>query len=342
MLILGIETSCDETACAVVADGHVIHSNIIASQIASHSPFGGIVPELASRLHIENSVAIIRAALNEAGCSLGDLDALAVTSGPGLIGSLLVGVETAKAVAWTIGKPLVPVHHIAGHLYTPFLMGKDRKPVLEGFDYPYLGLVVSGGHSSLIYVRSPLEYEIIGRTLDDAAGEAYDKVARILGLGYPGGPVIDRLSREGDPEFVSFPRPGKRSEDCDLSFSGLKTAVVRFLTDFRKQNGDPAEKDIRNITASFQAAVVDTLLAKTRRALELTGAGRLAIVGGVACNSALRRGAAERLSHVAICIPPPVLCTDNAAMIAGLAAHLLADGRIASPTLNADAAMTLA
>ncbi len=341
MLILGIETSCDETACAVVEDGRKILSNVIASQVKSHSRYGGVVPELASRLHIKNCIPILENALGEAGIGLSDIDAIAVTAGPGLIGSLLVGVEMAKALAYVLEKPLVPVHHIAAHLYTPFLDAADALGSSDDFDYPYLGLVVSGGHSSIIFVREPLSYDVIGRTLDDAAGEAFDKVAKLLGLGYPGGPIIDTLSTEGDPEFFRFPRPAMKGDDCHLSFSGLKTAVVRFVHKWRDEGRAIGDGDVKNIAASFQAAVVDTLISKTQRALIRTGAKRLAIVGGVACNQGLRAEAQSRLRRIKLHIPPPILCTDNAAMIAGLAPALLNAHRTAPLTLNADANLPL-
>jgi tRNA N6-adenosine threonylcarbamoyltransferase len=340
MLVLGIESSCDETACSIVRDGHVILSNVIASQVKSHAEYGGVVPELASRLHTENSIPVVDEAVRGAGICLEDIDLVAVTDGPGLVGSLLVGVELAKSIAYVLGKPLVPVHHIAGHLYSPFL--DHDKSDKKDFNYPYVGLVVSGGHSSLIYVRGPLHYEEIGKTLDDAAGEAFDKVAKLLGLGYPGGPVIDRLSKKGDPGFVKFPRPGIRSSDCHLSFSGLKTAVVRYVRKSIEEKGSLDEEDISNIAASFQAAVIDTLLAKTKKALKITGCENLAIVGGVACNSGLRVAAKKKLTGIRIVIPPPVLCTDNAAMIAGLAPLIYRESRVASLSLNANASLKLA
>lgn len=336
MLILGIETSCDETSCAVVEDGRRILSNIIASQVASHSAYGGVVPELASRLHIRNIIPILKQSLEEANVELAQIDAIAVTGGPGLVGSLLVGTELAKALSWSLGKPLVPVQHIAAHIYAPFLEEKGKPALPLKFDFPFLGLVVSGGHSSLIWVQDPLNYKVIGRTLDDAAGEAFDKVAKFLGLGYPGGPIIDRLSRQGDARYVNFPRPGVKDDNCDLSFSGLKTAVVRFVKDKMKGNAALTEKEQMNIAASFQAAVIDTLLLKTARALKETGSSRLAIVGGVACNKGLREEAAKRFPHVALHIPSPILCTDNAAMVAGLAFHLVQSGRAATLSLNAD------
>jgi len=353
MLCLGIETSCDETSCAVVEDGQRILSNVIASQVSSHAVYGGVVPELASRLHISNIVPILKESLLEAGVNLREIDIIGVTSGPGLIGSLLVGVEFAKALAYALGKPLVPVHHIAAHLYAPFLLEKENVAATLEFDYPYLGLVVSGGHSSLVHVHDPLHYEIIGRTLDDAAGEAFDKVAKLLGLGYPGGPVIDKLSSEWNDGYIIFPRPGVKSEDCDLSFSGLKTAVVRYVREKTKGERpiDPEEK--KHIAASFQIAVIDTLLTKTERAIVMTGAERVAIVGGVACNSGLRDEAMRRLAGITLHIPSPILCTDNAAMVAGLAWHVynaesilrhrFSDGaRRAMLTLNADANLPIA
>jgi N6-L-threonylcarbamoyladenine synthase len=340
MLVLGIETSCDETACAVVRDGRVILSNIIASQVKSHTPYGGVVPELASRLHIENCIPILDKALKTANLELADIDLFSVTAGPGLVGSLLVGVELAKSLSYVYNKPLIPIHHIAGHLYTPFLrIEPDQEE--DHFDYPYIGLVVSGGHSSLIYVRSPLLYEEIGRTLDDAAGEAFDKVAKLMGLGYPGGPIIDRLSEEGDPHFIDFPRPGLKSEGCDLSFSGLKTAVVRYFHKWKEEKKTIMREDLANIAASFQLAVIETLLGKTRAALVKTGTERLAIVGGVACNRGLRREAQKQFSGIRIHIPPAVLCTDNAAMIAGLAPHYYTAGKTAPLTLNADVNLSL-
>jgi len=341
MLVLGIETSCDETSCAVVEEGGKILSNVIASQVKSHKPYGGVVPELASRLHIKNCIPILEAAMSEAKISLKDIDLIGVTNGPGLIGSLLVGVELAKALSYVLKKPLVPVHHIAAHLYSPFLKVKDEEAKGDDFGYPYLGLVVSGGHSSLIYVKEPLKYEVLGRTLDDAAGEAFDKVAKLLGLGYPGGPIIDKLSEEGDPGFYDFPRPGIRADNNDLSFSGLKTAVVRFVQKWKKENKRLKREDLVNIAASFQAAVIDTLLAKTQRALSQSKSPRLVIVGGVACNKALRREAITRFPDVQIGIPTPVLCTDNAAMIAGLAPFLEKAGVTAPLTLNADANLKL-
>lgn len=339
MLILGLESSCDETACAIVENGSRVLSGVISSQVKAHSPYGGVVPELASRLHVEKIIPVIDKCLDEAGLRLEDMDAFSVTAGPGLIGSLLVGMETAKSIAYVMKKPLAPVHHIAAHLYTPFLDFPGNE-VPEDFDYPYLGLVVSGGHSSLILVRDSLTYERIGRTLDDAAGEAFDKVAKLLELGYPGGPVIDRLSEFGNPEHVRFPRPGSKSDKPDLSFSGLKTAVVRHVRN-GKATGEVAEDSVEDLAASFQAAVIDTLVEKTRRALQVTGVRRLAVVGGVACNRSLRKAIASAYNGIDLHIPPPALCTDNAYMIAGLGYHVLKSGVKAPLDLNADAGLDL-
>jgi N6-L-threonylcarbamoyladenine synthase len=373
MHILGIETSCDETSCAIVRDGCEVRSNVIASQVDLHASYGGVVPEIASRAHIQKILPVLERALADAAMPLDGIDALAVTIGPGLIGSLLVGVETAKALSFAKAIPLVPINHIASHLYAPFLsdaQGKSRIEIMNAarndqssksrnstsgqrnistssgrissfphaqLRYPYLGMVVSGGHSSLVIVREPLRYEVVGVTLDDAAGEAYDKVAKLLGLGYPGGPIIDRLAQEGDAAYVRFPRPRIRAKDFNLSFSGLKTAVMQYVreTGYERIVRDPTL--VRHVVASFQAAVIDSLLTKAERALSSFHLDQLAIVGGVAANRALRAQALQRLAGVHVVVPPAILCTDNAAMVAGLALHHFRARRFASLSLNAQA-----
>jgi N6-L-threonylcarbamoyladenine synthase len=304
-LILALETSCDDTCAAVVSEEGRIGSNVIASQGLLHARYGGVVPEIASRHHLELVDAVTADALERAGARLDDIDTVAVTRGPGLIGALLVGVSSAKAIAATRRLPLVPVDHLHGHVVASTL---GDNPV----DAPYLCLVASGGHTFLARVDDPAEYEVLGQTLDDAAGEAFDKGARLLGLGYPGGPAIDRLAREGDPTAFSFPRsaPG----ELDFSFSGLKTSLLYAIRDL----GDQAPK--ADLAASYQRAIVEALVDRIRTALERTGMQRLAIGGGVAANSELREAVARL--EVPVWIPPVELCTDNAAMIAGAARFL--------------------
>ncbi len=306
-MILGIETSCDDTCAAVVGEDGRIHSNVIASQGLLHARYGGVVPEIASRHHLELVDAVTADALERAGGRLDDVDTVAVTQGPGLIGALLVGVSSAKALAAARGMPLVPVDHLHGHVVASTL-GDD--PV----EAPYLCLVASGGHTFLARVDEPSGYAVLGQTLDDAAGEAFDKGARLLGLGYPGGPAIDRLARDGDPEAFSFPRsaPG----ELDFSFSGLKTSLLYAIRDL----GDGAEARAADLAASYQRAIVDALVSRTRAALESTGLLRLAVGGGVAANSELREAVANL--GVPVWVPPIELCTDNAAMIAGAARFL--------------------
>jgi len=315
MRILGIETSCDETAAAVVEDGTRILSSIVSSQAAIHAPFGGVVPELASRHHIENICPVISSAMAEAAMEYAALDAVAVTQGPGLVGSLLVGVQAAKGLAYVHGKPLVPVHHSAGHLQAPFLAhaGAVRLPALA--------LVVSGGHTSLFEVPAEGEFHLLGRTRDDAAGEAFDKVAKLLGLGYPGGPVIDRLAQGADDRAVEFTVARIKDGKADFSFSGIKTAVLHHV----RKNGiapvsDPARvpDEVKNLVASFQRAVVTALVRRLRRAAEERCPASLILTGGVAANSLLRREAARAAEELGrpLFAPPIALSTDNAAMIA--------------------------
>jgi len=331
VLILGIETSCDETAAAVVADGVKVCSNIISSQHAIHAPYGGVVPELACRSHVENARPVIEAALNKAQVALHDIDVLAVTQGPGLVGALLVGVALAKALAYGLGKPLVAVHHLEGHISSVYL----EYPSIPS---PYIALVVSGGHSDLYYCPQRGHYAVLGRTRDDAAGECFDKVAKMLHLGYPGGPIVDRLAQQGEPTAIHFPRAMLDKETFDFSFSGVKTAVrthALHMTDTQGMSSFhddtfwplPAspewEKQRNDILASFQQAVVDVLVAKTLRAVTQSEARAIVVVGGVACNSALRQ--AMRLAGencgIPVFFPSPILCTDNAAMIACAAAY---------------------
>jgi tRNA N6-adenosine threonylcarbamoyltransferase len=306
-LILALETSCDDTCAAVVTEDGRIESNVIASQGLLHARYGGVVPEIASRHHLELVDAVTADALERAGARLDDVDTVAVTRGPGLIGALLVGVSSAKAIAATRRLPLVPVDHLHGHVVASTLGDDPVEP-------PYLCLVASGGHTFLARVDDPSGYEVLGQTLDDAAGEAFDKGARLLGLGYPGGPAVDRLAREGDPEAFDFPRsaPG----ELDFSFSGLKTALLYAIRDL----GDAAGERAADLAASYQRAIVDALVSRTRAALERSGIERLAIGGGVAANSELRE-AVTRLG-VPVWVPAVELCTDNAAMIAGAARFL--------------------
>ncbi len=307
-MILGVETSCDATCAAVVTPDGAIRSNVVASQGLLHARYGGVVPEVASRRHLELIDAVIDDALETAGASLtGGITQVAVTRGPGLIGALLVGVSSAKAIAATRRLPLVPVDHLHGHVVASTLGDDPVEP-------PYLCLVASGGHTFLARVEDPAEYEVLGETLDDAAGEAFDKGARLLGLGYPGGPAIDRLAREGDPEAFDFPRsaPG----ELDFSFSGLKTSLLYAIRDL----GDAAEQRAADLAASYQRAIVDALVNRIRAGLERTAIERLAIGGGVAANSELR--AAVKELGVPVWVPPIELCTDNAAMIAGAARFL--------------------
>jgi len=335
MLILGIETSCDETAAAVVDDGTRILSSIVSSQAAIHAPFGGVVPELASRHHIENICPVISSAMAEAAIEYAALDAVAVTQGPGLVGSLLVGVQAAKGLAYVHGKPLVPVHHIAGHLQAPFLAhgGAVRLPALA--------LVVSGGHTSLFEVPAEGEFRLLGRTRDDAAGEAFDKVAKLLGLGYPGGPVIDRLAEGADDHAVEFTVARIKDGKADFSFSGIKTAVRHHV----RKNGiapvsDPARvpDEVRNLVASFQRAVVTALVRRLRQAAEERSPASLILTGGVAANSLLRREAGRAAEELGLPLfaPPIALSTDNAAMIAAAGDVAFRKGVRAGWDLNAE------
>ncbi len=317
MIVLGIETSCDDTAAAVVQNGTSVLSSVVSSQVNVHQPYGGVVPELASRKHIEAIVPVVGQALERAGLQLSAVDALAVTRGPGLIGSLLVGFSFAKAFAYARGIRWVGVNHLEGHINSVFL---ESAPAA----FPFVALLVSGGHTSLFHVTSHTAMELMGQTRDDAAGEAFDKVAKMLGLGYPGGNVIDRLARQGDPARISFPRTYLNKNDFDFSFSGLKTAVRRYILDHREHY----QKQLPDMVAGFQEAVVDVLVFKAIRAAKARSCDCLALVGGVAANSRLReklRRDGER-QGLFVHIPSLDLCGDNAAMIAAAGYHYLSSG----------------
>ena len=310
--ILAIESSCDETAAAVVVNGRDMRSNVISSQIALHTLYGGVVPEIASRKHIEKINQVIAQALSDADMTLQDMDAIGVTYGPGLVGALLVGVAEAKAISYAANIPLVGVHHIEGHISANYIENPDLKP-------PFLCLVVSGGHTHLVKVTDYGTYEILGRTRDDAAGEAFDKVARAIGLGYPGGPKIDKVSKEGNPEAIAFPRAHVEDAPYDFSFSGLKSAVLNYINGCQMKGIEYNQADI---AASFQKAVTDVLVANAMHAVEEFHVDKLAIAGGVASNSALRAAMKEACEKrgVEFYYPSPIFCTDNAAMI-GVAAY---------------------
>ena len=328
ILILGIESSCDETAAAVVRNGRYVLSNVISSQIDLHKLYGGVVPEIASRKHIENIDGVIEKALQDAGKTLEDIDAIGVTYGPGLVGALLVGVAQAKALAYAVDKPLVGVHHIEGHICANYIENVEFKP-------PYVALVVSGGHSHLLYVKDYGEYEILGRTRDDAAGEAYDKVARAIGMGYPGGPKIDAAAKNGNPQAIAFPRVYLEEDSYDFSFSGLKSAVLNYINKQKMMN----EKiEINDVAASFQQAVVEVLVAKTVRAAKSKGVSQVALAGGVASNTALREHMKLMCdkSNLSLNIPAPILCTDNAAMIGSAAYYEYIKGVRDGLDLNAN------
>ena len=310
--ILAIESSCDETAAAVVKNGREVLSNIISSQIELHKLYGGVVPEIASRKHIEKINPVIREALSEANMKLEDMVAIGVTYGPGLVGALLVGVAAAKAISYAKHIPLIGVHHIEGHISANYIENKDLEP-------PFLGMVVSGGHTHLVMVKDYGKYEILGKTRDDAAGEAFDKVARAIGLGYPGGPKIDKLAKEGNPKAVQFPRAHVADAPLDFSFSGLKSSVLNYINSCEMKHEEICRADV---AASFQAAVVDAIVSHTIEAAKTYGMDKVALAGGVASNSALRQAMKERCEAEGLRFyyPSPILCTDNAAMI-GCAAY---------------------
>jgi len=328
MLLLAIESSCDETAAAVLKDGTNLLSSVVDSQIQVHSPYGGVVPELASRRHIETIYPVVSEALKQAGISLNQLDAIAATQGPGLVGSLLIGMSFAKAMAYVQNIPCIGVDHMAGHLLSIFL-GKDH----PGF--PYVALAASGGHSSIYLVKDPLSYKLLGQTRDDAAGEAFDKVAKLLDLGYPGGPIIAETARKGNSETVSFPRAWLEPDSFDFSFSGLKTAVVNFVN---QANQKKEKLNVPDICASFQEAVVEVLVEKTLLAAKYSDVSQVVLAGGVAANQRLReimlsRGQKKKFS---VFLPPQKYCTDNAAMIAVAGYHLYQNKKLRQDSIDMD------
>jgi N6-L-threonylcarbamoyladenine synthase len=324
MKVLGVESSCDETAAAVINNGKIC-SNVIASQIAIHSQYGGVVPEIASRQHIEAINLVLKQALNDAHMTLREIEGIAVTRGPGLIGSLLIGLSTAKALAYALDIPFVGVNHIEGHIAAAFLAEKPPS-------FPFIALVVSGGHTNIYQVKNYHNFQLLGQTRDDAAGEAFDKGAKLLNLGYPGGVVIDRIAKSGNPKAVAFPRAMKDSSD--FSFSGLKTSLLVML---KKRGRDFSAEELPDIAASYQEAIVDVLVEKTIKASEDNGIRRLVVCGGVAANGRLRErfAAATTARNIELFIPPVILCTDNAAMIAAIGEIMLKNGLRDSLDLNA-------
>lgn len=327
MNILAIESSCDETAAAVVQDGRKVLSNIISSQIEIHKLYGGVVPEIASRKHIEKVIQVVDEALKEASLTMDEIDAVAVTYGPGLVGALLVGVSAAKSIAFAHNKPLIGVHHIEGHISANYIENEELEP-------PFLCLVVSGGHTNLVIVKDYGEYEVLGKTRDDAAGEAFDKVARAIGLGYPGGPKIQKISEEGNKDAIAFPRAKVADNPFDFSFSGLKSSVLNYINSCEMKGEEINKADI---AASFQEAVVDVLVSHTIEGAKQLGFKKIAMAGGVASNIALREEMKEACERRGFKFyhPSPILCTDNAAMIGAAAYYDYKKGLISDLTLNA-------
>jgi len=333
-LIMGIETSCDETAAAIVEDGKKIISNIVASQINIHQKYGGVVPEIASRKHMQDIIPVIDKALDESGKKITDLSAIAVTYGPGLIGSLLVGLSVAKAMAYAKNIPLIGVNHLEAHIYANFLEHNKIKP-------PFICLIVSGGHTSLLYIEYFGEYKLLGQTKDDAVGEVFDKIAKFLNLGYPGGPITEKLAKEGDPSSIQFPRPILNDKSYDFSFSGLKTAVIYHIKKLEKRNKNIPTNDI---SASFQQAVTDVLVGKTIKAALKFKTKQIVLAGGVAANSSLRREIKEKanLLNIKVFYPSISLCTDNAAMVASAGYYKFKENKKSSLNLDAVSRLPLA
>ena len=333
MKILAFETSCDETSCAVIEDGRKILSNIISTQVPIHKKFGGVVPEIASRHHIEDVLPVAIEALTEASCDWKDIDAVAVTEGPGLVGALLVGVAAAKAAAWALDKPLIGVNHMEGHIFANFLQNPDLEP-------PFLALVVSGGHTMLVVVRDYNTFELLGETRDDAVGEAFDKIARIMGYPYPGGPHIDRLAKQGNSHAIPFPTPLHKEHSFDFSFSGLKSAVINYLHTKEMKKETVSNEDV---AASFQYTVVNTLVTKAMEAMEKTKLTTIVLAGGVAANSGLREELKKECDkrNFRMSYPDSILCTDNGAMIGCRAYYMAQIGEYANLTLNANPRLPL-
>ncbi len=331
--ILAIESSCDETACSIVKNGRDVLSNIISSQIDIHQKFGGVVPEVASRKHVENITGVVELAMKEAKISREDIDAVAVTYGPGLVGALLVGLQFAKGFAYSLGIPLIGVNHIEGHIAANYIQYKDLVP-------PFVSLVVSGGHTFVVHVKDYDDFEVMGETRDDAAGEAFDKVARAMGLGYPGGPKIDKIAKEGNRNAIKFPKANFHEDTLDFSFSGLKSSVLNYINS-EKQRGN--EINVADVAASFQHAVVSVLTENAMKTIKSRNLDKIAVAGGVASNSSLRESLLEkgREENVSILFPDMILCTDNAAMIGSAAYFQFVRGNISGNDLNAEPGLSL-